>query len=205
MPESRTDPNQITKTWLKKHNFEPDFYGSPPQLCVPRQPVMFLEGYVHVPELDGTQAGGTRVPLGHGKVWALCTPFSANKATSGLTDISFMCPCWFMVHYIPCCKGTFLFPKCRDTGTLPKAQAMPTAPHSTLSPKTAPGQGTGPISECWIAGAWLGGHGLGSFLILRIRHCPPKPLNRAFIYIFFFQSPFNILNSNFFFLQQKLK
>lgn len=30
------------------------------QLGVPRQPVLILEGYMHVPELEGT-----RVPLGH--------------------------------------------------------------------------------------------------------------------------------------------
>lgn len=87
-------------------------------------------------------------------------------------------------YYIPCCKGAFCFPKRRDTGTLPKAQAVPTGPHSTLSPKTAPKPGRWPhlrvLCGCWITGAWLGGHGFGSFLNLGVRHCPPKPLNRAF-------------------------
>lgn len=37
------------------------------QSGVPRQPVLVLEGYMHVPELEGAQAGGTRAPLGDGK------------------------------------------------------------------------------------------------------------------------------------------
>lgn len=56
------------------------------------------------------------------------------------------------------------------------------------APKLPPRQGTA-ISECWVAaGAWLGGHRFGSFLILGVRHCPPKPLKRAFHFGFFFFS-----------------
>lgn len=150
------------------------------------------------------QAGGTKIPLLGANHWDMAggpcrsviilhTLAQQTKPLSGFIDISVTGPRWFMDnhYYIPCCKGAFCFPKRRDTGTLPKAQAVPTGPHSTLSPKTAPKPGRWPhlrvLCGCWIAGAWLGGHGFGSFLNLGVRHCPPKPLNRAFK--FFFKAP----------------
>lgn len=168
------------------------------QSDVSRQPVLVLEGYLHVLSWRGPRQGGQGSHWGmagvHVTVWSLCTPCLANQATFRIYRHNFH---WSMLVHgqslQPLLQRDISLPKRGegDTGTLPRAQAVPTGLHSTLSPKTAPKpehwSHLRVLGGCWIAGAWLGGHRFGSFLIFGVRHCPPKPLNRA--YIFFFEAP----------------